>query len=175
MCAPCNSLPHDHPKLQEHRLKWKQRREMTNVPCHLFSNYDQVWRMKYRGRPTNLYKRATDSGQREDAVVRRPKQRRCANAIARMQKRSRGDDDDAEDGAPAAQRPRGGREKDPEEITKPAVYQDRVPHTTVTSIWANGEPGPLVMVILHGSIGEAAIEELNRKYAGAIVGHGLRP
>ena len=66
--------------------------------------------MKYRGRQSNLYKRARDAGQREDAVVRRPKRQRCALAMARMQKRSRGDDDDAEDGAPAAKRPRGGPE-----------------------------------------------------------------
>ena len=57
MSDPCNYLPEDHPKLQAHRVRWKQRRALTNVPFHLFLNYDQVWRMKYRGLQSNLYKR----------------------------------------------------------------------------------------------------------------------
>ena len=55
------------------------------------------------------------------------------------------DNTDSFDEDPTA-RKKGRRWEDRQEVSTIPIVQQRVPHTTTTSLWANGDKGPLVMV-----------------------------
>ena len=46
------------------------------------------------------------------------------------------------------------------------IAQQRIAHTVVTSIWADGSPGPLTFVFPEKGISQALLDELNREFVG---------
>ena len=51
-------------------------------------------------------------------------------------------------------------------ITVTPISQQRLPHTCTTSLWANGDVGPLTYIFADGVFPHKLVEEMNTKYAG---------
>lgn len=168
------------------------KRETENIKLELTLNFDQVWRLKYRGRKRVLHKSKKDQGKLrsrlEGTTGRKRKTKRMAKEVRRRLRQKTpwttekpvdadlASEDAAEDSLDAdsedekkAKRSktkhREGLEGKDEVFVVP-VTQDRMPHTCTTSIWGNGAKGPLTLVFGEGQFPRRLIDSLNAKYRG---------
>ena len=170
--APGNYLHYDHPKNQRWREHFKLKRETEGFEMKLTLNYDQVWRLKYRGHDKKVWKTRSAAGKQrhrlEGASGRMRVLKRTTKHI-----RARGKDegmtlDEDEDsiidtshaGTEAAKRRREGRH-DHDEVATVPIMQQRMPHTCTTNLWADGTPGPLLFVFGEGMFPADRIKELS--------------
>ena len=152
------------------------------------SLYDQVWRLKYRGRKRQRWKSASTAGGTRPRIsgASGKKRNKCAlagkpepgSAKEQEPEQAQGaetasEDQDSIDHSSgdenakkeARKRRREGDHAWEEVITVPIVQQ-RMPHTCVTSIWGDGTPGPLTFVFGEGTFPADKIETLNKKFEG---------
>ncbi len=55
-----------------------------------------------------------------------------------------------------------------DEVCRPAVANARMPHTTTTSLWGDGTPGPLTVVFEDGAVPQKRLDQINEKYRGRL-------
>ena len=149
-------MPLDHPKLLEHRNKVKEIIDSERINRRLLLNYDLVYRVRYRGRQSNLSKRRKDLGKTADLLP--PVKRRYISEVNPRPVISEEDRRQA--------KRRGQRTHVDDETCQPNVAEGRIPHTTCTSIWADGTYGPLLMVLPPGMVSQPRINAINEKYGG---------
>jgi hypothetical protein len=61
-------LPYGHPKNVKWRMEWNLQLKNLQIREELILNYDQVWRLKYRGSPTTMAKTG-EPGTYQDLIV----------------------------------------------------------------------------------------------------------
>ena len=166
MSAPVNFLEFEDPILVEYRKKVDYQISYHGVDRRLMLNYDQLWRIRYRGRGTRVHKPLASAGALADDAPRADKQRRVAEGV-----RSRIREADPSAVLPDLPKTRPGykQRKRNEEVTNPAVADARLPHTIVTSMWANGDYGMLVMVFGDGKFPQSLMQQMNDRYRGRVV------
>ena len=79
--APAGFLPLDHPKLIAHRHQVRIITETQGVHPRLILNYDQVYRIRYRGRGSNMTKTRASPGEQ---VCQEATQKRKARIVEDM-------------------------------------------------------------------------------------------
>ena len=62
LSAPGNVLPYFHPRMVLWRRRWAEQLRTQNITPALCLNYDQVWRLKFRGSKVKLWKPQEDAG-----------------------------------------------------------------------------------------------------------------
>jgi hypothetical protein len=159
LSAPSTSLPYDHPKIAMYRAKFSLLVETKKIKRELLLNYDQVWRLKWRGPKSKLYKHGSRAGVQKDTEGKNAKWL-CAAMTGQS-------------GEDAEERPRKrGRlpwdSSGKEEVAVASVIESRHPHTVVTSIWGNGDFGPLVFFFANGTFPQKEADRLNQKYRGRL-------
>jgi hypothetical protein len=159
LSAPSTSLPYDHPKIANYRAKFSLLVETKKIKRELILNYDQVWRLKWRGPKSKLYKCESQAGVQKDTEGKNAK-RLCAAMTGQS-------------GEDAEERPRKrGRlpwdSSGKEEVAVASVIEARHPHTVVTSIWGNGDVGPLVYFFAAGTFPQKEADRLNKKFRGRL-------
>ena len=70
-----------HKLLVEHRQHVNASLAALQVPGQLMLNYDQVWRIRYRGPSTCLYKSEELAGQGTSEIDRKPKRRAVVKRV----------------------------------------------------------------------------------------------
>jgi len=66
--APSKILHYNHPKNKAWRENFAAKQKAEQISLKLTLNYDQVWRLKYRGRKHTLHKKSCDAGKRRSRV-----------------------------------------------------------------------------------------------------------
>ena len=66
-----------------HRQHIKASLAALQIPGQLMLNYDQVWRIRYRGPSACLYKSEVPAGQEKSEVDRKPKRRAVVKRVMR--------------------------------------------------------------------------------------------
>ena len=79
LTAPAHVLPYEHPANVRYRKEFKYRLKQDGVNLLLLLNYDQVWRLKYRGSGRTLWKPKARAGKRAHRFTRGLRQ--CLNTL----------------------------------------------------------------------------------------------
>ena len=58
------------------------------------------------------------------------------------------------------------RNNDHQEVATVPISQQRLPHTTVTTWWGNGDLGPLFIIFGENSFNQNVIKKLSKQYVG---------
>ena len=81
--APPGYLPYDHPHMKAWRIRYHGQLERHNVDIRLLLNYDQIWRMVYRGPKTQVFKQRGHAGSKPDPLQKWRKRKSQAQEVAR--------------------------------------------------------------------------------------------
>ena len=162
LTAPGHYLPYDHVKMEKFRTQFSTRLRIENIHPKLVLNYDQIWRVRYRGYATKLWKSRTAAG--KQATRTKPTWSKRQRAVA--QKRNAEGDCDVlvEEDSSTKRRKKGCGE----EVCNIPILGQRNGYTVVTSLWANGDQGPLVFVFAENTMPKAVMQRLNDAYRGEI-------
>ncbi len=79
--APAEYLPYNHWRLNAFRKQFREELAFHGVEQRLVLNYDQVWRIRYRGGKAQLWKQKALAGSFVDDVERHPKRLRSLMAM----------------------------------------------------------------------------------------------
>ena len=162
--APGNYLPHGHWKMQRFRQKFRSMLEYENVDHDMVLCYDQVYRCKFRGTPTQLFKEAELAGIGYTQISN-VMGMMCRNCFAQLHvsyegkmetslnKRTRTSMTQCQQnmGMEVAERLRTNRrairKSSHAEVSRIPINDERMGYTMVTSWWSNGDSGPLMYVV----------------------------
>jgi len=166
LTAPGHFLPFEHHRMQAFREKVRQRLATENIDPRLLLNYDQIWRVKYRGKPTRCWKLRKLAGRALGILHNKPAlKRKVAEAAVRSGLAS--DDVALVTPKPNKRHRREGMSGNDEVSVAPVVGQ-RIGYTCVTSLWGNGDLGPLVFVFAENVLPMKLMSYLNETYKGEI-------
>ena len=165
LSAPSTSLPYDHPKIVAYRSLFSERMKDKKVNFHLLLNYDQVWRIRYRGPKSKKYKREELAGKTQTVLT--ASDRKLLKRVREADVVNVAVGSVSDEPAPKKQRNKWDS-TGKEEVVMASVVEARRPHTVVTSTWADGSPGPLVFWFAPGSFPSKEADRLNKKYASRL-------
>ena len=74
--------------LEVWRNKWDAKIAAEGIDMRLVLNYDQIWRVRYRGSSTNLFKESAESGQMQTPVPKRSKKRQLSQSMRKSKRAS---------------------------------------------------------------------------------------
>lgn len=150
LSAPSGAiLEFTHPRVVSFLESWQQLIVDNKVNPRLILNYDQIWRLKFRSRGSTLHKEK-DSGE-ADPLEKRPRLRKDVAAYS---------------GKVLPEQQKGRKHQ--ELVFTCAINNARHPHTCVTSLWGDGQRGPLVFVFAEGQISPALASQINQKFPNEV-------
>ena len=183
MTAPDKLLHYNHQKNKAWRERFAAKRSAEGIRLELTLNYDQVWRLKYRGRKRTLHKHSKDAGKRRSRLSGATGRKTKTKSLAKEARRRKNLDQDSDNDASAdsldessadeatttaaKKRRREGLEEKDEVFVVP-IIQNRMPHTCTTSIWGDGTAGPLTVVFGEGQFSQKLIDDINARYEGQV-------
>lgn len=141
-----NFLEHDHPLMR--RVRERVDVLFSRIHPALLLNYDQLWKLAYRGRTWKYHKQQAAAGKRRDPGGKWTGSSSKAKA--------------------KAMRVKPAKQPDQQPVHDP-VSGARNPHTLCTSTWSDGTPGPLLSVWQEGCIPQKVIERINQRFAGRML------
>ena len=143
---------------------------MKNLDPRLILNYDQIWRLRFRGPQKLKYKRRLEAGQTKDPLHAKRAKQKIANDVQTKRLQSEGTLISEEQMVPRNQkrkRDTTNGDMDDAEVVRPLVKRNRMAYTVVTSIWGDGTPGPIAIHFSQDAgITHAVMQELNTQFRG---------